>query len=300
MTDALRRLPEASYDGLRFPVERLDWQGGNDLVEHVAYRRPGADVEPTGRKALRGSMVVPLVNTPSLVAQYGELFPLLRSDLLRRFADSPIATLMHPTLGRFTAAIGEVSETADASDRGGVRMTVQFVEHNASVALVVGDDASGDPVASAQTPTDLARAADRANIGVTGYQATSQTVAVQMAYLADGVRTFTQTQNALRAMLAPVEANLLLPALATASGHSAYIASVALRAGIYAQRDRLLPSTQSQSFYTTPREMADWEVAHAVYGDAALSTLIRGANSIANPLEIPAGRTLMIIPAPSV
>ena len=299
MTDALSLLPEANYDGLVFPVERLDWTGGNDLVEHVAYRRPGADVEPTGRKPYRGSMVIPLINTPALVARYGELFPGLRFDLLDRFASTPIATLMHPTLGQITAAIGEVSESANADDRSGVRLTVQWVEHNASVALLVGTDATSDPVNATQSTPELARAADRANLSTAGYQSTSSTISAQMDYLSASPRTFTQTQNALRVMLAPVEANLLLPALSPASAHAAYLSLVALRSGLYALRDQLVPSAQKQSLYTTPREMADWEVAQAVYADPTLGGLIRSANSISNPLEIPAGRVLVILPGPA-
>lgn len=300
MTDVLQSLPEASFDGITFPVERADWSGGNDLAEHVAYRRPGADIEPTGRKAYRGSFVIPLLNTPALVARYGELFPGLQFDLLDRFASRPIATLVHPTLGALTAAIGEVSQTAEAGERSGVRLTVQWIEHDASVSLLVGSDASGAPTNAAQSTSELAAGADRANASTPGYQITKPTIDAQIAYLDAAPRTFTQTSDALRQMLGPVSANLALPALASASAHDAYVALVALRAGVYALRDRLIPSTQRQSFYVVPRPMADWEVALAVYGDASLNTLIRSANAVADPSLIPAGRRLVIIPRPAV
>lgn len=298
--DALRSLPEAAFDGVRFPVERIDTDGGNDIVEHVAYRRPGADVEPTGRKAWRGTMTVPLINTPILVARYGTLFPNLRRTLYDRFTERPIATLMHPTLGQFTAAIGEVSETASADDRGGVRLTMRFVEHDASVSLVAGPDVNATPVNPQQNATVAARAADRANAGVAGYQTTLPVVNAQIAYLDAAPRTFTQIAASIRVMLQPVDANLALPALSLASAHAAYVASVTLRSAIYAMRDQLIPTPQTSRIYTTPRTMADWEVAFAVYGDASLTTLIRSANAITNPLAIPAGRALTIIPAPGV
>jgi len=299
MTDALSRLPECSFDGIVFPVERAEWSGGNDLVEHLAYRRPGADVEPTGRRPYRGTLVVPLINAPSLVARYGELFPGLRFDLLTRIEERPIATLVHPTLGQITAAIGEVSESADAADRSGVRLTIQWTEHNASVALLVGDDASGDPVNASQDVAKLAADADKANATTTGYQSTRATVSAQLAYLDAAPRTYTQTASALRLMLAPVEANLALTAVTSASAHNAYVATAALRAGIYALRDRLIPSAARVSYYTTPRTMADWEIALAVYGDATLTSLIRSANAVADPLAIPAGRRLTILPKPA-
>ena len=75
MTDALSRLQEASFDGLEFPVETVEVNGGNDLAEFSAFRPPGVDVQPTGRKALRVSLVLPFITTHLLVAQDGTLFP---------------------------------------------------------------------------------------------------------------------------------------------------------------------------------------------------------------------------------
>lgn len=297
MTDALRDLPEAEFNGVRFPVERSEWQGGNDLVEHVAYRRPGADVEPTGRKPYRGSFVVPLINTPVLVARYGQLFPGKRFDLLTAFENTPIATLWHPTLGQMTAAIGDVSEAADAGDRGGVRLTVQWVEHDASIALAIGD---GDPAPESvqEGVSQRAEAADTANASTAGYQATRVTIAQELAYLSAAPRTFTQTQGALRNMLAPARANLALPGLSTASAHAAYSATSALIRAIYALRDALLPSPQQTRYYTTPATMALWQVSVAVYGTPDRVDLLRSANAVANPLLVPAGRRLVILPAP--
>ena len=37
------QLPECSYRGIVFPLESSDMEGGNDFVEHTAYRRRGAD-----------------------------------------------------------------------------------------------------------------------------------------------------------------------------------------------------------------------------------------------------------------
>ena len=297
MTDALKDLPEAEYNGIRFPVERAEWQGGNDLVEHVAYRRPGADVEPTGRKAYRGSFTTPLINTPALVARYGHLFPGLRYDLIRAFEDRPIATLWHPTLGQLAAGIGDVSETATAEDRGGVRLTVQWVEHDASVALALGPDTT-TPDAAQQGVSQLADDADAANASTAGYQATKPTVDAQLAYLDAAPRTFVQTSGALRNMLAPVVANLALPALTTASAHTAFVALSRLSSGIYALRNQLIPSPQRTRFYTTPAPMALWQVSLAVYGSTEWVTLLRSANAITNPLLVPAGRRLTVLPLP--
>lgn len=301
MTDALSQLPECSYDGLIFPVERCDWQGGNDLVEHTAYRRPGADVEPTGRRALRGSLVVPLVNTERLVARYGQLFPGLRFDLLTRFEETPIGALMHPTLGRITVGIGEISESNGPEDRGGVRLTVQWVEHNASVALLISDTASGEPTDAAASTEQLATTADAQVAALDpNYSPMASVVTERLAYLNAAVRTYTQVAESIQRMLAPVTANLALAALSTASAHAAVAACYALRAAVYALRDRLIPSAAQQRFYVTPREMALWEVSLAVYGRADYEQLLRAANSVSDPTTIRAGKRLVVLPAPGV
>lgn len=51
MADVLANLAEAAYEGRTFPVQNAPTQGGNDVAEHTAYLRRGADVEPTGLKA---------------------------------------------------------------------------------------------------------------------------------------------------------------------------------------------------------------------------------------------------------
>lgn len=301
MTDALSDLPECSYEGTIFPVERCDWQGGNDLVEHTAYRRPGADIEPTGWKAYRGSLVIPLVNADRLVARYGELFPGLRYDLLRLFQDTPIGALVHPTLGRLTVGIGEISETTAPDDRGGVRLTVNWVEHDASVALLLSDSATGEPTDAVASTEQLATEADtKVAAKATTYSPMASVVTERLAYLSAAVRTHTQIAESIERMLAPVTANLALPALATASAHEAATACFALRAAIYALRDRLVPSALQQRFYVTPREMALWEVSLAVYGRADYVQLLRAANSLGDPTTVRAGKRLVVLPAPGV
>ena len=73
--DALCRPRRSLLRGRTFPVQNAPAQGGNDVAEHVAYLRRGADVEPTGLKAYRGTFTIPLINTPRLEAIYGQLFP---------------------------------------------------------------------------------------------------------------------------------------------------------------------------------------------------------------------------------
>ena len=117
-------IPEASYRGILFPVESADVDGGTDFVEHTAYRRRGADMEPAGLKAYKGSLTIPLLNTGPLVQRYGTLWPDLRADLVQMFSDNPIGTLIHPTWGSLEVAILSWS-TKDSPDlRNGQRLTL--------------------------------------------------------------------------------------------------------------------------------------------------------------------------------
>jgi len=298
MSDALSTTPECTYEGTAFPVERAEWDGGNDLVEHTAYRRPGADIEPTGRKPYRGTLVIPLVNTRRLVARYGELFPGLRYDLLTLFEATPIGTLMHPTLGQITVAIGEISETATPEDRGGVRLTVRWVEHNASVSLLASPTESAEATEPARNVEQLAEDADTAVAAETeDYEPMAVVVTDRLTYVELAPRTFSEIGEAIRRMLRPVEANLRLAALSLASAHAATLACLRLRAAIYALRARLIPEAQ-QRLYVVPRDMALWEVSQAVYGRSDLVTLLRSANGISDPARVRAGRRLVVLPVP--
>ena len=122
---AFDSLVDASYEGIRFPVTSAPVDGGHDSVEHRAYLRPGAVIEPTGRKAYRGTLVIPLVNTDLLMRRYGgPLFPDLLDRLRLKFQDRPLGRLVHPQLGPLDAHIASWPFELTAEDRGGVRMTV--------------------------------------------------------------------------------------------------------------------------------------------------------------------------------
>lgn len=296
MADVLSTLQEASFDGMEFPVETVEVNGGNDLAEFSAFRRPGVDVQPTGRKAWRGTLVIPCINTPLLVAKYGTLFPNLAYALVDRFTAKPIATLTLPTFGNLTAAVGGITHTSSADDRGGVRLRVEFIEHNATAPLLFADTASGAPVDASSSVPLLASTADAAGAPLPGYTPTASTVSAQQAYLDQAPRTASQTDGAFRKMLAPVEANLSLPAMTTLAARDAFVAALNLRAGIIALRNAVVPSAQTRSRYTVPRTMAVWEIALAVYGDASQVQTILSANTFTDATAIRAGTVVSVLP----
>jgi prophage DNA circulation protein len=67
---------------------------------------------------------------------------------------------------------------------------------------------------------------------------------------------------------------------------------------VYDLRSRYAPTMVQARFFTVPETMALWQVARLVYGDASLTTLLRAANAISDPLAVAAGTVLTILPAP--
>lgn len=296
MADALSELAEAVYEGVRFPVEVAPTQGGNDFAEHTAYLRRGADMEPTGLRAYKGTLSIPLINTGTLVARYGELFPGLRFDLLNTFQTTPRGQLSHPTFGVLTVAITDWSERLTPDQRNGVMLDVSWVEHNGSASLLVGTDGQ----TPANTPTTVSEAATDADAKMaavgSGYTPVKDTIDEQLVYLGEASRSYSEVADAFRKMLAPVDANIALPLFSAASAHAATVSLLNLRAALFDFRSRYAPVLTQVRYYTVPVPMAVWEIAVAVYGDASKDGLIYAANSFSDPLLVNAGRVLTILP----
>jgi prophage DNA circulation protein len=288
-------LPEASYEGVAFPLADAPVEGGNDFAEHTAYRRTGADMEPTGWRAYSGSLTIPCVNTAGLVARYGKLWPDLATDLVSLFKATPRGTLVHPLLGTLTVAVMDVSQSGDVTVRNGVTLTVKWKEHNASLALLVGSDGAltTDPTT---TITTKAQTADAAGAGLPGYTPVASTVETQATYLEETTRTYSQVQSAFRAMLSPIEANLALASVQGVAGYAANVALLNLRAALLSYRGRFLPGQDSLRYYVVPVAMTVADVSRVVYGTLTGMTLLFAANTFVDPLNVAPGRVLTILP----
>jgi prophage DNA circulation protein len=295
VTDALATLAEWSFMGTAFPAAHAQTEGGHDGVEHTAYLRPGADIEPTGQRAYRGTFTVPCINTPRLVARYGELFPTFRNTLIALFRENPIGDLTHPTFGTFRAFIHGWSEELSADSRGGVVLSVQWTEHNGEASEVAGNAAS-QPANTTSSVSRLATQADAACKGFVGYVPVGALVAAQLFVLEGSALPFTAVAECFRRMLDPIGANLALAAFSVASAHAATVALLMLQAAVLDLRSRYMPTLAASRIYVVPAAMALWQVAEMVYGDASRTTLLRAANAIPDPTLVPAGTRLVILP----
>jgi prophage DNA circulation protein len=290
------QLPEAEYRGIRFPLESSDMEGGNDFVEHTAYRRRGADMEPAGIKAYRGSLTIPLINSGPLVARYGRLWPDLRGDLIAEFESHPIGTLVHPTWGTLEIAVQSWSASDDPGLRNGQRLKVTFEEHNGSLASLVGLDGAvtTDPTTTVQTQTAQA---DALGAPFAGYAPTSATIDEQMTALESAtVLTSSEITAAFRTMNAAVDRNLALPSLAGTAAHEAVVALLAVRVSLQSYYARFAPNVSAVRYYRLPAEMSVAEIAQTVYGDISRVALLYAANSFTDPLLVPAGTLVTVLP----
>lgn len=298
MADELSTLADAAYEGILFPVESAPTDSGHDAAEHTAYGRRGADIEPCGRQADRGTMTIPFINTPALVARYGVLFPDLYRTVRALFEDLPIGRLMHPTRGEFRALIKSWHEELSADSRSGVTVRVEWVENNASVSVSL--DSDGTPVADpATTVASNAATADvemAKALPAGGYVPVKDGVDSELTYLQSASRTFAEVGSALRTMLDLANANLALEVLQAAAAFDAVNALEALRASIYALQAVYQPRAAEARTYTLTETMAAWQVAQIVYGDASRDGLLLAANAIPDPLSIGAGTVLTILP----
>lgn len=290
-------IPEASYRGILFPVESADVDGGTDFVEHVAYRRRGADMEPAGLKAYRGSLTIPLINTGPLVQRYGTLWPDLRADLVQMFSDNPIGTLIHPTWGSLEVAILSWS-TKDSPDlRNGQRLTVQWQEHNASLASLIALDGAvtTDPTTTVQS---LATTADTLSAGKAGYVPLAPVFAVTMTKLeTPEVLAYSEVLAAFSLLFGAINYALALTSMTGLDAAAAYAALLTLRVATQGYYERFAPGISGVRYFVVPADMGVCEIAASVYGDISKTSLLYAANSFTDPLLVPAGTVVTVLPA---
>lgn len=290
------RLSEATYQGVTFPVSDAPCEGGNDFAEHTAYRRAGADMEPTGWRAWSGSLTIPCINTEALTRRYGVLWPDKRTELLDLFRENPRGELSHPLLGNLVVAVTDVSQSGGSDVRNGVTLTVRWKEHNATLALLIGADGlpATDPVSTVVTRAD---AADAAGATLAGYQPVAATVDEQATYLEEAPRAFSEVAAAFSQMEALVASNLALPSVQAIGGYAATVALLNLRVALQGYKARFTPGASSVRYFVVPTTMSVAEIAVAAYGDVSLVNLLYAANAFLDPLQVGAGTVVTVLPS---
>jgi len=311
-------LATASFGGVSFPVSSAKTPGGNDSAKHKSYGRRGADIEPLGQQEYSGTLSIPFIN--DLAGWEGvTLFPDRYLEFIAKVEASPIATLQHPSKGSFTAHADSWPEILVPETRNGVMIEFGWTEHNgeASTSLDFGNATQQN---TPQAATQQAAAADAAitTVSLGGSSAAAASVSIAssatsarlvgglvpvspgvvgaLAFLEASPRSPGEILGAITAMLGPIQSNLASGALATPSAYPAVAALEQLQSTVYQLRERYMAGFSSARFYTTTMDMPAWQVAQVMYGDAGKVTKLLSSNQIGDPLLIPSGTQLLIVP----
>jgi prophage DNA circulation protein len=295
VSDVLREnLLDAAFEGVTFAVEAEQGELGHDIVEHTAYGRDGASLEAAGWRARRGTLTAVFLNG----VEGADQFPGNYNALVRAVREHPIGSFAHPVEGLMDAAFTKLRRETSGAERGGTRVEIEWVEHNASAASLAtfaGSPATDGPANAAQRAADADAAMAAADPAAT-YTPLAPVVATQLEFLEAAPRTYAEIDAALRTVRDVVEADAALPALATVAGYAAVAALAGVRAAGVARRARYLPDHALIREYLVTTTMADFEVAAEVYGDAKYAPLVRQANALPDFLAIPPGTRLVILP----
>lgn len=299
---------EAAYESVVFPCIDAPIESGHDNVEHEAYARRGADIEPTGQRPYRGQLTAALVN--GLEGFRGQnIFPGRLRELIERFEAQPQGILVHPVWGPLLAQIVSWHIHVKPEVRNGVFMDITWTEHNATASIL--NAAAGRTPADSQQAVTSDLAAAQAALGALPPAVTSLYTPADVVTIAALTTTVTTEMNALtnatlgnsaaeesfRRMAGAATSVLGIVALQGVLANEAVLAVELLRASVYAYRSAYLAGLGDARVYVTRGTVSVWVVALEVYGDTSFSSLILAANSIPDPVFIPQG-TRLLIPVP--
>jgi prophage DNA circulation protein len=297
MPDALSSLVDASFEGVAFPCSEFSFDGGRRITEHEAHLRDGAVLENGGRTAYKGTLRIPLKNTPALEARYGgELFPRLYERLRGLCESQAIGRLVHPVLGPLRAALTSWQTTGNAEDRGGVELTIGWTEHLASVAEVLDLTGEGSTVSQVQARADAATEAVQAVRPSAPSLRTSVDSATETAgrsgATAEEVRgAFGRLDTAIATARAYPEVSA-----ATAAGYAALTAVERLADSVAQLRERFVPRGTSREYVVGRAGVSVVDVALEAYGSLDAVPRILAANAITATGSLRPGRRLVLPP----
>lgn len=136
MSSVFDQLPQASFDGIAFPVSSYEVSGGLRDHVHEYPHSPGGAPEKLGRKlyTVRMNGIFDVK-----VSGYGDnLWPGDLADLRDRFEDQVTSTLLIPTIGEIQAYAVTWTQRASSERRSGEELEVEFREDQASAFLFEG------------------------------------------------------------------------------------------------------------------------------------------------------------------
>lgn len=299
--DLARWLVRSAYEGIEFPSFDCTTSWGHDRSLNEGLLRDGADIETTGRKAKTVRLKIGLIN--GLKNWPRDLFPTRFRELIDVFESTPLGTLTHPTRGNMDVHVDDVSEPIDTKMVNGVYLDVTFTEQNADASVILGGSTTGS-VATDPGTAMTSHATDADALAVVAVPdpvarplpiLTVVFAAIQFLETARQPRS--QALSTFDSVLSQIDSRMSLPSVTGIAGHDYRVAMEALRVATYAYQDSYLGTEQPKTFVVPVTMSCARIAAHpAVYGDASKAGLIRAANTLPDPMFVPQGTVLTVLP----
>lgn len=285
-------LPPASFDGIEFPVRRVEVNGGIRDHVHEYPHSPGGEQEPLGRRLYTIRMQVPFHAT---FKRYPGLWPQRRDALRGRFEVEKRAELVIPTIGAIQARAINWRTVMEAKVQSGEEAEIEFREVQTGPFLI-------SALAKA-IPGNVEAAHDA-----------FEEEAAKMPFrpdIFDGIRDAVNAILAFRdqAELYGMWLESKLLGLAALCGeasrtldilqHPQWYRVLDALHQLWAQANELAKNvTGSRSeprFYVVPNEMSVSQVSTAIYGDATHAVEILQLNDFDDAFAIKAGTRVRYI-----
>lgn len=297
MTDLLgRSLQRCSVESVAFPVTTTEQQGARGVVEHEQWRRDGAELTDTGRKAYRGKITA--VFLQGLTGWPDSLWPDDFTSLVALFENrTDDLRLAHPLLGTFQIRVPGWTPRVEPGTRNGGYVDFEWIEQRASSVGVI---APVLPDADVVDSLDNAAAAADASLGALGILTTLArgASAVRLA-VGRALAPIGEVQGAISSMRRQVADATRLLSLQALTGTTRGLVHAG-RAAV-AQCKGALARVEAQASdpvglarrVTAPRRMTVGEFAVWVYQDAAKAGQLRAVNGLASD-TVAEGATLVV------
>lgn len=290
-----RRHLEASYEGVVFPTDDCDVDGGHDFAVHKRYGKSGAEHEHTGSNPNSGKLKAIIMNDIG----YGQIWPSRYLDLVRKLLRVPIGTLVHPIYGELRVAILRWSVKSSAKVRSGYIVEIDWQQDNGSeFDGVVGWTTNRRESDVAGATSNAAAAADATSTslgGPSGYIPVSTSINVALERLDDPSATYQEVLSAFRDADKAITSNIEL--CEVDATYAQLLLMLEETNASFIQMSRRFVNVASPSYYTVPREMSVQDMAIEIFGDINRVPEIYAANNIVHHTLRPGTR--IIIPGRS-